>query len=235
MTHLRRTVLAAFAVTLCATAPAAASDGSHGHGRDKSVMPLHKVAGVPADEFLGNAFARDYATPAGIDPHADRCEILGRKAGTLVIGPSGDTNACTVSKRTQIAIFGFGAACSDVEPEPFFGADEEAQRECALAFDAAFVDDIRVTVDGKPAVDIHRRRYEVISPQTGFTLPPDNIFGIPPRDGTLTAHAWLAEVRALRPGVHTVSVDAVTTDFAITTTFTLTVVRHGHSGHDDDR
>lgn len=104
--------------------------------------------------------------------------------------------------------------------------------------DSAFVQELRVSVDGLPPVDILTARFEVVSPQMTAELPPDNVFGIPAQTATLVAHAWMAQVRELRPGQHTISVDAVTTEFAITSTFILNVGRGGHSngeGGDDHR
>lgn len=225
--HLRRAVVAALAVALCAS-PIAAADGSHGLGGDRAVVPVHKVAGTPAGEFIGEGFAEDYAAHAGDAPPANPCAIvIGPRGEALVMGPTGERNACSVSRRTQLVIFGLGSACSDVEPVPFFGADEAAQRACAVAFNREFVTELRVTVDGRRPVDIRRKRFEVVSPQMTVQLPEDNVFGVPAQTATLVAHAWMAQVPELRSGRHTISVDAVTTEFAITSTFILNVLRHG--------
>jgi len=69
-------------------------------------------------------------------------------------------------------------------------------------------------------------------------LPDDNWLGIPARTATLVAHQWIAQVRKLRPGRHTISVHAVTKAFDTTSTFILDVRRGGHSngaGGDDPR
>jgi len=226
MRHLGLTVLAALAVALCAS-PTAPAAGSHELGSDGAVVPVHKVAGTPADEFIGEGFAQDYAAHAGDTPPANPCRIVGTKREALVMGPNGETNACTVSRRTQLVIFGLGSACSDVEPPPFFGADEAAQRACAAAFDYEFVTELRVTVDDRAPVDIRTKRFEVVSPQMTVQLPDDNVFGIPAQTATLVAHAWMAQVPELRAGQHIISVDAVTTDFAITSTFILNVLPGG--------
>jgi hypothetical protein len=232
MRHLCLSVVAALAVALCAS-PTAPADGSHGLGGDGAVAPVHKVAGTPAGEFIGEGFAEDYAAHAGDAPPANPCAtVVGPRGEALVMGPTGETNACTVSRSTQLVIFGLGSACSDVDPAPFFGADEAAQRACAVAFDHEFVTELRVTVDGRRPVEIRRERFEVVSPQMTVQLPEDNVFGIPPQTATLVAHAWMARVPELRTGQHTISVDAVTTDFAITSTFMLNVVVPGGSSHE---
>jgi hypothetical protein len=243
MRHLRRTVIAAAAAALCAAplfaAPVAAADGSREHGRDAVVVPVHKVAGIPTGEFLGERWAEDYEAHAGdTPPPPDLCATVGRRHKALVMGPTGETTTCSVARRTQLVVFGLGSACSDVEPDPLFGADEAAQRRCATEGDYKFVKKLRVSVDGLPPVDIRTARFEVVTPQMTAELPPDNVFGIPAQTATLVAHAWMAQVRELRPGQHTISVDAVTTEFAITSTFILNVGRGGHSngeGGDDQR
>jgi hypothetical protein len=55
--------------------------------------------------------------------------------------------------------------------------------------------------------------------------------GVPPQTATFTAHAWVAVVRNLRPGAHTIAVDAVS-EFAITSTTILDVLPAAHP--DDD-
>jgi hypothetical protein len=223
--HLRPTVLAAFAVALCAS-PIAPADGSHRLGGDGAVVPVHKVAGTPAGEFIGERFAEEYGAHVGDTPAGDPCAtVAGPRGEALVMGATGETNACTVSRGTQLVIFGLGSACSDVEPPPFSGADEAAQRACAVAFDHAFVTGLRVTVDGRRSVEIRRARFEVVSPQMTVQLPEDNVFGIPAQTATLVAHAWMAQIPALHTGQHTISVDAVTTDFTVTSRFILNVLR----------
>jgi hypothetical protein len=223
MTHLRRTLLAALAAALCA-APVTAADDSLDHGRDAAVVPVHKVAGTPAGEFIGEGFVENYEAHAGDTPAPpDPCATVGDRKKALVMGPTGATTTCTVDRHTQLVIFGLGSACSNVEPPPFFGADEAAQRACAIEFDSGFVEELVVTVDGRAPVNIRTRRFEVISPQMTAQLPPNNVFGVPAQTATLVAHAWMAQVRKLRAGVHTISVHAVTTDFAITSTFILDI------------
>jgi hypothetical protein len=223
---LRLTVLATLGIALCAS-PIATADGRQERGSGGPVVPVHKIAGTPAGEFIGARTAEDYAAHAGDTPPADPCPIVGPRSEALVMAPTGETNACTVGRRTQLVIFGLGSACSDVEPPPFFGADEAAQRACAAAFDHGFVTELRVTVDARAPVDIRDKRFEVVSPQMTVQLPDDNVFDIPAQTATLVAHAWMAQIPELRPGRHTISVDAVTTEFAITSTFILDVLPDG--------
>jgi hypothetical protein len=155
-------------------------------------------------------FARDYA---GV-PTPD-CLRLGRRGEILQVGPNGQdggrTVTCTVKPGTPIFVFGFGSACSDVELDDWFGADEAAQRACARKHTHADVLAVHVTVDGEAPVDIRSDRFEVTSPQMTAVLPADNPFHKPA--GT-TAHfvadIYAAAIRGLTPGQHTIVVDVMT-------------------------
>ena len=229
MAHLRRSVLAALAVALCA-APVAAADGSHGHGKRAAVVPVHKVAGVPAGEHIGAGFAADFEeSESAPSPPTEPCALVGEGSKqALFLGPNNETVTCTVDRRTQLIVFGLGASCSDVEEDPFFGADEAAQRACAIAFDMEFVDALRVSVDGGTPVDIRTPRFEVISPQMTAEVPADSPAGLPEGTATLVAHAWMAEVRKLRPGRHLIEAQAVSSDFDITSRLIVNIRRNGH-------
>lgn len=227
MRHLCRSVLTASAVALFAV-PIAAADGSHEHGRDAVVVPVHRVAGMPVGELVGGNWVEDYEAHAGDTSSPDPCATEGRRHKALIMGPTGETNTCSVDRSTQLVVFGLGNACSDVEEAPYFGADEAAQRRCAME-GVENVKEIRVGVDGRRPVDIRRARFEVVTPQMTAELPEDNIFGIPARTATLVAYQWMAQVRRLRPGQHTIAVDVVTTEFAFTSTFILNVGRGEHS------
>jgi hypothetical protein len=119
-----------------------------------------------------------------------------------------------------------GAECSNVEPPPFFGVDFATQRRCARVADKV-VQTLRVTVDDDPPVDIHRRRFELLSPQRTVDLPPGNFLEVPPQTATFTAHSWGALVGNLRPGRHTIVVEFVATVFERSFTLFLDVNR-GH-------
>ena len=108
---------------------------------------------------------------------------------------------------------------------------EAAQRAVALAADQGLTT-VSITVDGDPPVEIRRRRFELFSPPAGTArLPAGNLFGLPAQRVRVTAHAWSALVRGLRPGRHTIVVDAVWDGEDVGGRYHITVVRRGH--HDD--
>jgi hypothetical protein len=226
MKHLRYVVLAVVAVALCASPVAVAHPHKHGGA---VVKPAHKVAGLSGDELLGESWVQLLSIPA--DTLAGSCIPVTHKV--VSPKPDPDLNAtCTVKKGTSLFI-PVGSNCSDVEPPPFFGADEAAQRECAIAADEFFVA-ISIAVDGGEPVDIRNPRFELISPQRTVVLPEDNILGVPPGPATFVAHGWAALVKKLRPGEHTITV-VVTDSEGVTTTGTVfvDVVRRGHHHGDD--
>ncbi len=228
MRHLRWAVLAVLAVALCAAPVAAAHDHKDGGA---VVAPADKVAGLTGDELLGESWVQLLSHPAGT--FTGGCVPVTHKVVTP--DPDADLNAsCSIKKGTSLFI-PVGSDCSDVEPPPFFGADEAAQRECAIAADEFFVA-ISIAVDGGEPVDIRNPRFELISPQRSVELPEDNLFGVPAGPATFVAHGWAGLVKKLRPGAHTITVVVADSEGGTTTgTISIEVMRrghcHGHDGH----
>jgi hypothetical protein len=230
MKHLRYALLAVVAIALYATPVAVAHPPHHGGG---IVKPAHKVSGLTGDELLGESWVQLLSHPAGT--FTGGCVPVTRKV--VSPDPDADLNAsCTIKKGTSVFI-PVGSDCSDVEPPPFFGEDEEAQRECAIAADEFFVA-ISIAVDGGKAVDTRNPRFELVSPQRAVELPEPNFLGVPAGPATFVAHGWGALVKKLRPGDHTITVE-VTDIEGVTSSGTvfIEVVRrghyHGNDGHDD--
>ena len=146
ITRLATAALIAVAVTIGAV-PAAARPAHHGGGA--RVVAAHVIHGQTGGELLGEGFARFYGSQ--IDDPPEICPRLGRRGEILLISPTGETSTCTVKPGTPIFINGIGNACSNVEPEPFFGADAAAQAACTLAFTRENVLDVHVSVDGRAA------------------------------------------------------------------------------------
>ena len=218
----RRRVLALAILTVATSGlTAAVANASAGH-RD-TVVPVRHVAGLTGDELLGESWAARLVLPAE-NRFVGRCQPLGRGGQVLqpVIGDDG-TATCTARPGKPIFLR-YGTFCNDVEPPPYFGADAAAQRACAVALDEGVVA-LRIGVDGRPPVEIHRPRFDLISPQRTVQLPPDNFMGVPPQTMTFVAHAWGALVDGLRRGRHTITFQIVTVDFDATVTVVVHVGR----------
>ena len=220
ITRLATAGLIAAAVAIGA-GPAAARPAHHGGGA--RVVPADVIHGQAGGEILGVGFAQFYGSQ--IDDPPASCRRAGRHDEILRMPPTGDTSTCTVKPGTPIFINGIGNACSDVEPEPFYGADAAAQAACTVAFTRENVLDVRVSVDGGRPVDIHTRRFHIVSPQMTVVLPEHNLFDLPAgTTATLVADAYAAAIHSLTPGRHRIVSEFVVTEGAFTTEMIVEVV-----------
>ena len=166
------------------------------------VPPAQKVDGMTGGEMLGQHWVYNYTLPVPENPLAGHftCLPLGRTGQVMwVAGPI----TCTAPAGTKLQVYGASSACSNVEPPPFYGADEAAQRQCAAAADERNAS-IQVSIDGSPTIELLSPQFEVFTPQLHVQLPPNNILEIDAQPATLTAHGWVAELIGLQPGLHRV-------------------------------
>jgi hypothetical protein len=118
------------------------------------------------------------------------------------------TRECTVPAGKGLFALGLGNECSNVEPPPFHGDTEAELRACAaLGYDELFGDATQsISVDGVAVPDL-ADRYRTQTPLFGYTLPPDNIYGLPPGPATMAISDGVATVvQPLPPGRHHVAV-----------------------------
>ena len=225
MRHLRRTVLAALAVALCA-APATAAHPHNDHGG--------AVVAPAKDKWLGELWAQVYSLPVSENPFAGNkpCLAVGHK----VIQEFGG-GPCTIERGTTFTL-GFGCSYSNLD-DPFPQTRAE-QLALAIACDRENVVKVTVAVDGGDPVDIRIPRFELFSPQRTVVMPADNVFEIPggPKTVTVTAHGWGAAIRKLSVGEHTIVLEALLANGELLVgPHPLTVVpRHDdrEHGHSDD-
>lgn len=232
MRHLRHIVLPALAVAICAAPVASAHDREMGGGH--LVPPHARVDGLNAGQVMGEAWYRNLTLPVAENPlfgNGDQCARLGRKGKVLLaIG----FQPCTVPEGTTVYVIGITNFCDNVEDPPFFGADEAAQRKCAMVTLAPFVESIRLTVDGGNPVDLQTRRNQIFSPQRHVELLADNFLGVPAGPATFTAWGWVAWLKDLAPGVHTLGTEAVFDDGGIHNwDLVVNVVADDHAEDDD--
>ena len=172
----RHIVLAALAVAMCAAPVASADDREMGDGH--LLPPDARVDGLTAGQVMGEAWYRNLTLPVAENPlfgNGEQCARLGLNGKVLLaIG----FQPCTVPEGTTVYIIGITNFCDNVEPEPYFGADEAAQRKCAMVTLAPFVESIQLTVDGGEPVDLQTRRYEIFSPQRHVQLLADNFLAL---------------------------------------------------------
>jgi hypothetical protein len=222
MRPLRRTALLALVALACA-APASAANGRAGGGRAARVVPAFNLAGSSAGQLLGDWYVQNLSLPAGDSPFggtADLCLDLGRRG--KVLSPSGGLftpqgMTCTVEVHRPVLLVMTNADCSTAEAPPFFGRTAAEQRACvvkALTRSPDIVDlrSIDVSVDGGPAVDIHKPRFFAVSPQRRVVFDEDAVFGATPGPAKFVAAAWMAEIRGMHRGRHVVRAEVVTAD-----------------------
>ena len=186
---MRRLLVLLAAVTLIGAASLAPSAAS---ARQPHVFPPTAHAfGASLGEWQARWFTWFIEIPAPTNPLSTRRE---RSAGSTRADRSGSwhrslhpgltTRACTVPVGKGIFVLGLGNECSNIEPPPFFGATEAELRACAADGVEEFFGDATqsISVDGVEVADLGR--YRTQTPLFSYTLPPDNVYGLPPVTAT---------------------------------------------------
>ena len=192
---------------------------------DPLVPASGSLAGFSGGQLLGEELRQLFELPANQNPFlgvGESCFAAGNHNDVLILWtrpPDQDPARCTVRPGTPVFLFAFENECSNVEEFPFFGATEEAQRECAETGLDEFaagqrppvpaIEEILVSIDGRPPTDIFSDRYRAGSPQMTANLPTGNIFGVDPQAMTFVAAGWVAMIPPLPPGTHTITVSVV--------------------------
>jgi hypothetical protein len=204
-----------------------------GPPRDGELVPAAKrLAGLTGGQLLGEETRQLLELPAEDNPLAgagESCFRAGHRGKVLILWTrSADEPPahCRVKPGTSVFLFGGFVFCDPLEPPPFFAVGEKAQRRCALdGVDELLVfDDILVTIDRRRPVDIGRKRFLAVSPQGTAQLPEGNVLGVAPQATTFVAAGYVAMIRPLRPGRHTITVEIVGGDFEGSTSATVDVV-----------
>src|SRR4029453_16751786 len=120
---------------------------------------------------------------------------------------------CELGKRgTSFFVNGFSGFCDNASRPPYFGIDEQAQRECVLAYLPPAVESIRLIIDGGHPVDMPTSRYATFAPPQTVDLPPANVLRLRPQTITFTPFGWEAWLTNLPVGRHTIEADTRFTD-----------------------
>jgi hypothetical protein len=199
-------------VATAAITPVALGDGTRGGDDHARVLPAFNVGGSSGGDLIGDSYAQNMALPAAHSPFggtADLCLDLGHRGKVLspaggVISPEGIDMTCVVKQNRPVVIIMTSADCSDAEPPPFYGKTEAEQRACAIdwAVRQSGVTAINVSIDGRPAVDIHSPRFFAVSRQRFTVFNKDPVFGGTPGPTRFVAAGWLAEIRGMKRGRH---------------------------------
>jgi hypothetical protein len=83
--------------------------------------------------------------------------------------------------------------------------------DASRTFRAGFTE-VLVSIDGGPSTNILLDRYLAVSPQTTVDIPEGNILNVSAQTTMFVAAGWVAMIRPLRPGTHTIQVAVLSTD-----------------------
>jgi hypothetical protein len=169
-------------------------------GPAQAANPEKRLSGL-----LGDLWTQVIETPTPRNPFTggDFCVRLAEPAHVRIVVPFAPTSTttvhCTVPSGTMLFISAWSSECSNVEPEPYFGRGEADLRSCARAADSRINPPV-VTLDGRtvPVQEVETALLKAV-------LPADNIFDQRPRTRAQSVgHGWVALLRPLPPGTHTI-------------------------------
>lgn len=194
--------------------PTAAADERGGGGRHVTIAPVGKVAGSTGGRIIGDWFVENLSRPAPASPFGGQvnlCLDVGRR--DRVLAPAGgdqDDNrviemTCRVEAGRPVVLVLPTSDCSTAEDPPFFADTAREQRRCAIEQVRSYVKTLTVSVDGRRPKSVLEDRYFEVSSQRRVVFPEDPVFGARPGPATFVAAGWLAEVRGLKRGSHTVT------------------------------
>jgi hypothetical protein len=172
-----------------------------------------RLGGLTGGELLGQATQQFYQLPLSQNPvnggGVNTCvPIAGGKVLWIWTQPGDASNptVCTVKPGTPVFNWVWAASCNSI-PSPAYITREE-QVQCVLAYLADSTPaSVTMTIDSDAPVQLIDSDYFALSPQVGFVLPPHNIFDVKPQPGTFSAGGYLALIRPLTPGTHSLFVD----------------------------
>jgi hypothetical protein len=165
-----------------------------------------------------------FAIPAATNPVVTGGAFGEEKGIRFLTGVTGGVTVdVEISPGTALFFPIIVAESSNLEAPPFFGANE-AEQAAGANFFMDLVSDLAVEIDGQSLA--HPERYRVQTPQYVFTVPADNIIGVPgPATGTSVSAGFFVLVTPLSVGTHTIHFTGTIEDFdyTIDTTYVVTV------------
>lgn len=221
----RMQVLAIIAVAVVLLVSVVLVAYARGNRNPGVLPPTSRVQGLAYGDWAANWWQYVLSVPADQNPLGDATEAcilqwvgnVGLVVGNCAVGTP---IQCTVPAGKMLFVEVLGAECSTLEEGPFYGEDEAGLRECAQAF---VPQELQASIDGVEVRDLSK--YIVTSPLYGFTVPEDNVLGVPAGSGQSVASGAYLMLSPLSPGTHTIHLHGTYPDFEFTAdkTFILTV------------
>ena len=144
---------------------------------------------------------------------------------TGVINVSGTAvRTCTVPPGKAIFFPVLNSECSTIEAPPWYGSNEAELCGCATTWQNATAG-LACEIDGVPVENLDQ--YRVQSPMFEFTVPDNNILGVPAGSGNSVSDGVFLMVPPMSVGEHTIHFKGTLTtwDFTLDITYYLTVGR----------
>jgi hypothetical protein len=221
-------VLSIIAVTVVLLVSIVLVAYARGNANPRVLPPTSRVQGLTYGDWQAEWWKYVLSVPADQNPLAgapDACIFrlvgnVGLVVGNSTLAP-GTPIPCTVPVGTMLFVEVLGAECSTLEPDPFHGGNAEELLSCANGF---VPERLQASIDGVEVQDL--TRYIVASPVYDFTVPEENILGVPGgSNGQSIASGAYLMLSPLRPGIHTIRLHGEYPGFPYTAdkTFTLTV------------
>ena len=197
MRLIRRALLAG---ALLALAIAPLADAARPAAR--GIMPANaRVHGHTMTEIADAWSLWAWGTPAEDNPLlAVRCEPspIDPSIWFLPVSLGGEWEAtCDVPTGTFLVLLPGGVECSNLEPEPYFGANEAELMECAAEFFGG-INVVEVTIDGRTVTDLD----DYVFTTDVITLPPNNL--VSADSGVSLSEGWWLVLSPMSKGTHVV-------------------------------
>jgi hypothetical protein len=185
--------------------------------KKQEIFPTNKVSEL-GDRWWQWAYDIDTTTVNPFtDLGQDGCDIGLQDNGRLlllVVAPrepdTGDfpVHECEVKEETSVLFPILNVACNNLAVDtPFFGTNEQDQRNCAnkIIRDATLFDALHVNIDGIEVQNL--QQYRIDSPAGGFefTAVQNNVFDTPVGAGKGVSDSLWILIEYLNPGKHTIS------------------------------
>lgn len=181
--RLPRSVVPLATLAVVLGVPSVAGAGGLATSDRLLVSPTQRVDGLDAGEAMGLNWVRGYTLPAAENPmlgNSAPCVRLGSH-GKILVGVGYQPVRCTVDSNTTVLVWGLSNTCDTVDPlSPWYAVGERAQRACAVATIEPYVQEIRFTIDGGPAIDLHHVASRSSRPSTESDSGPTTRLGCHP-------------------------------------------------------
>jgi hypothetical protein len=152
------------------------------------------------------------------NPNNPTLDLTGEKCGVEQSGPvfflagapvtTAVTRTCTIPAGKVLFFPLITSECSNVEPAPFFGANQEQLSACVKKLiDGVSVPSLKLSIDGAPVGNLGS--YRVQSPLFAYTLPALNQLGAPGGTSPISIADGFFVMVQLPPGQHTLHFEAV--------------------------